>query len=309
LCLAYWHRWRQRVPSGASADKGVTMRDGASEPPGWPDATQLRWAALDGVRWLLSLQNRDGGWPTFCRGWGTLPFDRSGSDLTAHALRALAAWRMALAGAGCDAAVVRGIDGAVRRGLAYLVRTQLPDGSWLPRWFGDQDHPDEANPIYGTARVLMAFRVLEMMQHLAARRGIAYLNNWQHRDGGWGTGLNTAGAVCCAADVAAGQAEDATPAGPQGPAGRSTVEHTALAVEALLADADAAALPEAVERGLLWLMERVERGEHAEAAPMGFYFAKLWYYERLYPLTFTASVLGRAAARLCPRSSPTSCHG
>src|SRR5262249_22075575 len=25
-----------------------------------------------GVNWLLGLQNRDGGWPTFCRGWGTL---------------------------------------------------------------------------------------------------------------------------------------------------------------------------------------------------------------------------------------------
>ncbi len=29
------------------------------------------------VRWLLDLQNRDGGIPTFCRGWGKLPFDRS----------------------------------------------------------------------------------------------------------------------------------------------------------------------------------------------------------------------------------------
>ena len=38
--------------------------------------------------WMGGLQNRDGGWPTFCRGWGLLAFDRSGSDLTAHALRA-----------------------------------------------------------------------------------------------------------------------------------------------------------------------------------------------------------------------------
>src|SRR5207237_3201601 len=37
-----------------------------------------------GLRWLLDLQNRDGGWPTFCRGWGYLPFDRPGADLTAH---------------------------------------------------------------------------------------------------------------------------------------------------------------------------------------------------------------------------------
>src|SRR6185312_8664340 len=43
-------------------------------------------------RWLAGLQNRDHGMPTFCRGWGKLPFDRSGSDLTAHAIRAL--WRL-----------------------------------------------------------------------------------------------------------------------------------------------------------------------------------------------------------------------
>src|SRR4029078_2102849 len=45
-----------------------------------------------GVQWLLDLQNRDGGWPTFCRGWGALPFDRSTPDLTAHTLRAIHVW-------------------------------------------------------------------------------------------------------------------------------------------------------------------------------------------------------------------------
>src|SRR5262249_43991673 len=50
-------------------------------------------AARAGSRWLLDLQNADGGWPTFCRGWGRLAFDRSGSDLTAHALRALHRFR------------------------------------------------------------------------------------------------------------------------------------------------------------------------------------------------------------------------
>lgn len=48
--------------------------------------------ALSGVNWLLELQNDDGGIPTFCRGWGTLPFDRSSNDITAHVLRAWLAW-------------------------------------------------------------------------------------------------------------------------------------------------------------------------------------------------------------------------
>src|SRR5262249_24271964 len=45
-------------------------------------------ARLRALRWLGGLRNSDGGIPTFWRGWGNLPFDRSGTDLTAHALRA-----------------------------------------------------------------------------------------------------------------------------------------------------------------------------------------------------------------------------
>ncbi len=34
-----------------------------------------------------------------------------------------------------------------------------------------------------------------------------------------------------------------------------------------------------------------------QPAPIGFYFAKLWYYERLYPMVFTVAAL-EAVARL-----------
>jgi squalene-hopene/tetraprenyl-beta-curcumene cyclase len=54
------------------------------------------------------------------------------------------------------------------------------------------------------------------------------------------------------------------------------------------------AIVDALCRGLEWLVCRVERGEHRQAAPIGLYFAKLWYYEELYPLTFTVAALGRA---------------
>src|SRR3989440_1816130 len=56
------------------------------------DDLRSKSAAEAGVRWLLDLQNSDGGIPTFCRGWTNLPFDRSGPDLTAHALLAFSAW-------------------------------------------------------------------------------------------------------------------------------------------------------------------------------------------------------------------------
>ena len=52
-----------------------------------------------------------------------------------------------------------------------------------------------------------------------------------------------------------------------------------------------------VEGGIAWLVEAVESGRFREASPIGFYFAKLWYFEKLYPLIFTVAALGRAARR------------
>ena len=57
------------------------------------DRQQLLPSVEAGIAWLLNLQNRDGGMPTFCRGWGALPFDRSTPEITAHALWAWACWK------------------------------------------------------------------------------------------------------------------------------------------------------------------------------------------------------------------------
>ncbi len=57
------------------------------------DEQRIRKSVKLGIDWLIKLQNRDKGWPTFCRGWGKLPFDRSGTDITAHVIRALLAWK------------------------------------------------------------------------------------------------------------------------------------------------------------------------------------------------------------------------
>ena len=237
-----------------------------------------------GIGWVLGLQNRDGGWPTFCRGWGRLPFDRSGADLSAHALRALAFWkdmwqfipdRQGLRGRPNPHG--RWILRAVDRGLAYLASAQRPDGSWVPLWFGNQRAPADENPTYGTARVLAAYRDLGMMDTTPARRGIAWLLAAQNADGSWGGAPGVPGSV----------------------------EETALAVEVLLA-AGPAAEP-AVGRGLAWLVAAVEAGSLKRAEPIGFYFAKLWYYEKLYPMIFTVAALGRARLKLAtpPERSPT----
>src|SRR5262249_16871585 len=100
------------------------------------DMPEFRLPVELGMSWLFQLQNGNGGWPTFCRGWGNLPFDRSGADLTAHAIRSLAPWEFEQ-GLTVWNWVTRA-QRATARGRAYLSQSQRPDGSWLPLWFGNQ---------------------------------------------------------------------------------------------------------------------------------------------------------------------------
>ncbi len=220
---------------------------------------------IAGEIWTCGLQNGNGGWPTFCRGWGKLPFDRSGSDLTAHALRVI----------GGEDSLSDPAKKSSYYGFCYLSRHQRPDGSWLPLWFGNQHAPDDINPTYGTAKVLAAYRDLEMMECVEghrglegeeAQKGIAFLLSIQNPDGGWGGAKDTP----------------------------STIEETALAVEVLCDRRLRHSTQSAVEKGLEYLVQRVEDGTFTHAAPIGFYFAKLWYFEKLYPIIFTAAALGRA---------------
>jgi squalene-hopene/tetraprenyl-beta-curcumene cyclase len=223
-----------------------------------------RAALLQAGTWLLGLQNRDGGWPTFCRGWGALPFDRSSCDLTAHVLRAFQLWNQRLGFP--DPQFRKSMD----RGVSYLLRQQRGDGTWLPLWFGNQFHRDDENPLYGTTRVLRAFASLDLLGTVAAERGVRWLVQNQNEDGGWSAVRGIS----------------------------STVEETGLALEVLSEVAGLGGeLGElargASDRAAMWLALRVEAGTVEQPSPIGFYFAKLWYFEALYPLIFAVSGLNR----------------
>lgn len=233
-------------------------------------AEEIVTAAEGGLEWLLNLQNDDGGIPTFCKGWGALPFDRSSPDITAHTLRAWHQWRSRLPELLQDR-----IDSGIEKGLHYLARVQHGDGSWMPLWFGNQHRDaDEGNPTYGTAMVTRA--LIEIGETEFAAGGVKWLRENQNSDGGWGS------------------LRDRTP---------STIEETSLALTALAIQAErdgSTELEAAIRKGAEWLVSGTGGGTRFDSSPIGFYFAKLWYFERIYPLVWSVEALSHVAGLVDP---------
>jgi squalene-hopene/tetraprenyl-beta-curcumene cyclase len=133
-------------------------------------------ARLEGARrWLGSVQNPDGGWPTFARGSGSLPFDRSGVDLTAHVLEGLLA-------AGTEER-----SPVIRRGLSFLESRQAPEGCWESLWFGSAVSYHEKNRTHGTSQVLGLLPHLDEPPAAMGERGASWLLENRNEDGGWGS--------------------------------------------------------------------------------------------------------------------------
>ncbi|MBE6204276.1 MAG: squalene--hopene cyclase [Rikenellaceae bacterium] len=205
-----------------------------------------------GVEWLMALQNNDGGMPTFCKGWGKLPFDRSSADISAHALLAMELWMDHL-----PEKIQRRAKRSIERMIGWMSREQAEDGSWTPLWFGDQGADDERSPVYGTAT---AVEYLSQSKNEAVgpliERGAKFLTGAQNDDGGWG--------------------------GARGVESKVTLTARALSALASIESADR----EVVERGFDYIYRAWQRGDMYRAEPIGLYFARLWYSEPMYNMTF-----------------------
>ena len=290
------HAYTGAAPGGwAWTDKSGGVPDADDTAGALIAIRNLEWAPeqrfsdgiAEGLDWLLNLQNSDGGIPTFCRGWGHLPFDRSSPDLTAHAVRAWSGWIMA-----CQPALRKKTATGLQNAIKYLLKTQSDEGTWTPLWFGNQFAPDETNPTYGTCRVVHALSELldadfELGSAKKIGRAISRAADWiakaQNENGSWG-GFT---------------------------AGPPSIEETALAIHALakvlavqhesidIAEGDVSL---SLRRGVSWLIARVQEDSWIYASPIGFYFARLWYYEKIYPLAFTVGALRAVDAFLVRRS-------
>ncbi len=137
-----------------------------------------------GVRWVLGMQCRDGGWAAFDKDndkyiFTKVPFadhnamiDPSTADITARTLECLSHF-----GFTCE-------DECVQKALDYIQRDQCADGSWFGRW--------GCNYLYGTWQTLRGLHAIGADMRLPyVRRAVAWLKNVQNADGGWGESVHS----------------------------------------------------------------------------------------------------------------------
>jgi squalene-hopene/tetraprenyl-beta-curcumene cyclase len=142
------------------------------------DPGRFEQTARRGLAWLLSMQNRDGGWGAFDRDndnavLTNIPFadhnamiDPSSADVAARSIECLGNF-------GWTAT-----HPAIQKALAYLRREQTPEGAWYGRW--------GVNYVYGTSGVLRAMEVIHCNDSVECLRAAEWLKRVQNSDGGFG---------------------------------------------------------------------------------------------------------------------------
>jgi squalene-hopene/tetraprenyl-beta-curcumene cyclase len=255
------------VPSAFCRRTALQSRPDGSGEPSYV-AQHSSSAAERGVRWLLAMQNRDGGWAAFDRNIDRelltkIPFadhnamlDPSCPDITARVLEALGHFGYRVG------------HPAVDRALTFLHRTQQRNGCWLGRW--------GVNYIYGTWQVLQGLQRAGFdMRQPMVRRAVAWLEQVQQPGGGWGE-------TCRSYD-------DPSLAGK----GTPTASQTAWAILGLLAAGEGHG--QSVRAGIDYLLatQKPDGGWHEEPFT-GTGFPKVFYLKyHMYSLYFPLMALAR----------------
>lgn len=243
-------------------DTSASLRAIAGIAATYPKSYRERW--YRGCRWLLSMQNKDGGWPAFekntDKSWPNklLPFqdaqtvwtDPSSVDLTGRTMYFIGrelGWKY-------DHPVVQ-------RGFRFLLTKQETTGAWFGRW--------GIAYLYGTWAALTGMGAVGVRDHWAVERGVRWLLQVQNKDGGWGES--------CRSDVEKKYI----------PLGYSTPSQTAWALDALIPFFDRPT-PE-IRAGIRFLLESMEKSDWTTTYPTGAGLAGQFYihyhsYRYIWPL-------------------------
>jgi squalene-hopene/tetraprenyl-beta-curcumene cyclase len=146
---------------------------------GLADTARHEAALQRGINWCLGMQSKNGGFASFdkdnTKEWlNAIPFgdlkalvDPPTEDITARILEMMGAFGHSLD------------HPAAVRALAFLHRTQQPEGPWWGRW--------GVNYLYGTWSVLVALKKIgEDMHRPYVRQAVDWIKTRQNADGGWG---------------------------------------------------------------------------------------------------------------------------
>ena len=220
------------------------------------------------IKWLLAMQNADGGWAAFDRTRDRpilekIPFadhnamqDPSCPDITGRILESL----------GHNG--LRADHPSVRRAIDYICGQQDASGAWWGRW--------GVNFVYGTWQVLTGLNAVGAdMSADFVRRGAAWLRSVQKPDGSFGE-------TCASYD-------DPSLKG----TGESTPSQTAWGAMGLMAAGDSS--PATTGRAIDWLIAHQRNdGNWDEPWATGTGFPKVFYLRyHLYRLYFPLTALAR----------------
>jgi squalene-hopene/tetraprenyl-beta-curcumene cyclase len=149
----------------------------------YPEPAKMEAAVRRGIQWLLSMQNRDGGWGAFDRDNSkqflcNIPFadhnamiDPSTADVTARVLECLGRF-----GWPAD-------HPEIQRAVKFLLKDQCEDGSWFGRW--------GVNYVYGTSGVLRSLETVSLTASEYCQRAVSWLRAVQKPDGSFGESVHS----------------------------------------------------------------------------------------------------------------------